>query len=323
MCQPIAIHIFAPCAATFLTLFGPALPSRAVAGVTSPRDNLILFFALAHNLTQTRNTTPKFLILSPSSLPTMASDNAIPEAVPGANTYGSDITVSEAIPRTITHKSDDAISELIACESIANSHEIFPFEKLPPEIRDLIYDLVFHEREEQIADWHYNIRTTSPDMRLLNRQVKREYDQRPPINNFIEVSEIMNCPLLEGPSRLPALLAARMTTLHFNAITCVDRPEHGPGCMERKHLAQMELRNGYESGLDKLVNDLPLLKKVTMSVSCGNLSCAMALQSYTEETWPSFPDLSHIALLRSTLRAHSNAFFEGRETMATWTPAHG
>jgi hypothetical protein len=272
----------------------------------------------------------------------MAADNTIPEAVPGANTSGSDSTVSEAIPRTITRKSDDAISELIACESIANSHEIFPFEKLPPELRDLIYDLLFQERRGAIHLWHYKIRTALPTIRLVNSRLKFEFDERSPVNSFIEASECPwmgdGCLCLDTYESFPSSIAARTTDMHINYfIACKREASYACRCPRMERFTQVDLRVQLGPWMDDLIKDLPL-RNMTMNISCGNVECAMALQS-SGEIWPSTPNLSRISLLKPIYHfdPDSEAYsdeslppplqptrvFELRETMATWTPTRG
>jgi hypothetical protein len=293
----------------------------------------------------------------------MASDNTISELVPrtsisesddtisallsGANFSGSDDIVSEATPRKSTHKSDDTISE-----SIAESDKAHGFlDVLPRELRDQIYDLIFQETEKVVNGWHYKIRTASSTHRLISRQFTKEYDQRPPINNIIEASECElvdhECPCTDredGQSWFPTSLPAQTTTLHINLIMCQCLSERIPRCLKQGVVVPAEMHEHYEYWLETLVRVLPLLKKVTMSVSCGNFKCAMALQSFTEEIWPSIPNLSRITLLSLTydydysakewvkdhresnqMPHHSDEFFERqrRQAMATWTPAHG
>ena len=93
----------------------------------------------------------------------------------------------------------------------------------------------------------------------------------------------------------------------------------------------------------QLIPQLSLLEKVTIRLSCGNMDCAMALQS-TDEHRTAISQLSQIELLRNVfdhdlsrdygdrleeyqLWDHNTSkfpeFFHNREAMATWTPAQG
>jgi hypothetical protein len=101
--------------------------------------------------------------------------------------------------------------------------------------------------------------------------------------------------------------------------------------------------------MESLVEKLPLLRKITMSISCGLVKCALALQSSHDAIWPNVPEIVQAALLAPAytnefygderlieyvkemregdygdLPAHRPVdFFKRRVTMARWTLSHG
>jgi hypothetical protein len=323
----------------FITSRHP-FPCRCGCHIPSRQPDLLFRSRTQPSTTTRRNSkTPRS---PPSSQPTMASDNTISEAISGTNNSRSDNIFSKANPCANT---DNTASEFVPRTSISESDNVCDFFRVPRELRDQIYDLIFQEKEKANEGWHYKIRTASPKARLISRRFTKEYDQRPAINNFIEASECdlvccgCQCHSYNDPTWVPSSLAAQTTALHINVVICQHGPERyrGSDCRDWGPHDYMNMRQWYRPWLEDLVWNLPLLGKVTMSVSCGNLKCATELQLLSEGNWLNVPNLSHIALLRPTHNedpydravrapahnAHSAAFFKRRETMATWTPAHG
>ena len=60
---------------------------------------------------------------------------------------------------------------------------------LPRELRDEIYDLVSQPKEETHGYYHFKTLKAVPNLRLVNSQVQKEYDERPPLNTHLEVTQ--------------------------------------------------------------------------------------------------------------------------------------
>jgi hypothetical protein len=227
------------------------------------------------------------------------------------------------------------------------------FTVLPREIRDQIYDLISQDEEELIQGHRLSvfllkIRTTVPKVRLICHQAKTEYDARPLVDNHLQLSECyaaVDRDLRQSLSKLIPLSASQTKTLHFDLVCCNEAPDRSLRCLEPSKFATTGkiLRRRYAGFIKNVTADLPLLEKVSINLSCGNMRCAMALQM-TDEPWTNIPKLSHVTLPRCTYdhtlsRNHdersieyelgdvdaskSAEFFEERDTMATWTPATG
>ena len=101
----------------------------------------------------------------------------------------------------------------------------FKFFALPAELRDMIYDHLWQDLEEDTDHIRFNICTTIPELRLVNRQFKSEYDERIAANahkNTVAVTQLYDyCPY--DPSKEVSLprLAAQSTSLTINII-CKD-----------------------------------------------------------------------------------------------------
>jgi hypothetical protein len=205
------------------------------------------------------------------------------------------------------------------------------------------------ERDKVIAGWHYKIRTTSTEARLVSRKFTIEYDKRPAINNIIEAFEceledLFGEDCFDAPDPLPSSLVSHTTTLHINLVLCHGTYDELYGCPVQD-LRVPSVYTHYESWLQLLLMDLPRLKEMTMNISCGNLECVTALQAPHHSIWPNDARLSQITLLRPRYDyilseecwaedhkreamelVHSQSpsgFYLGRETMATWTRAQG
>jgi hypothetical protein len=60
---------------------------------------------------------------------------------------------------------------------------------LPRELRDEIYDLVAQPKRETHHDYHFETLKVVTNLRLVSRQVKQEYDERPPLNTHLEATQ--------------------------------------------------------------------------------------------------------------------------------------
>jgi hypothetical protein len=180
----------------------------------------------------------------------------------------SENTITELILRTIQPESD-----------ITHSF----FGSLAREIRDMIYDLIFQEKEHPISSKnssrsaHYcKTRTTLPKVRLTSRQFKLEYDERDKYHlpkNYFRAS-----PLCYGFSLNVPTLAVRTTILHLDR-ECCKMTQNPKSCLVPG--------NGWTKGIGGSdwsrrgrffaynIAELPLLEKAYVHVSCGAMKRAV------------------------------------------------
>jgi hypothetical protein len=183
------------------------------------------------------------------------------------------------------------------------------FTVLAREIRDQIYDLISQDEEELIQGHRLSVfllkvRTTVPKVRLLCHQAKTEYDARPLVDDHLQLSECyaaVDRDLRQSLPKLIPLSASQTKTLHFDLVCCNEAPDRSLRCLDPSKFATTGkiLRRRYAGFIKNVTADLPLLEKVSINLSCGNMRCAMALQM-TDEPWTNIPKLSHVTLLRCT-----------------------
>jgi hypothetical protein len=172
-------------------------------------------------------------------------------------------SISDLLPGANTTEPDDAIAELISRTSITEPDKTGHFEKLPREIRDQIYDLLFQERDVTVRGWYYKIRTTLPKARLISRRTTREYDERPAINNYVEACECnwaewdCQCTRDYSDERRLSTLAPRTTIVHVSMITCQEKPDVRRKCMSMES-ADAEMESYFWGGISHLIGGLPL-----------------------------------------------------------------
>lgn len=128
--------------------------------------------------------------------------------------------------------------------------------------------------------------------------------------------------------------------MHINMLISQEPPDRECNCPDLGYLALMKLTAWYGSWMEGFLGNLPFLRKVTIDVSCGNMTCVMALQSSRDEIRLDTPNFSRAALLipvynhdpqavfldytnDDTAPPCSAEFFEHREVIAVWTRAHG
>jgi hypothetical protein len=226
------------------------------------------------------------------------------------------------------------------------------FQTLPQEIRDVIYDLISQPKDEEHDGYHFRTRTVVPHARLLSKQFTREYDECPPRNTDLRVTQY-RCSesgfrQLQGP--IPSM-PAQTEYMHFDLLVCEDPPwvrstsigqhdcfnDHSAGALKAV------LQNKHGRFIHSLISVMPVLKEVSITISCGNMECAVALQS-SHQFWKNTPYLSRLVLLSPTFgydlwvlcnlwdcyyldgdrkELHPSTFFENRQTMATWTSVRG
>jgi hypothetical protein len=336
MRRPIAFGVLL----SFLTPLPPALPSRAVCRYVSHTNgesqlsslSLVLFPSLS--LAQTLTHAP----VSPSRNQ--------------SHSLGCNQTMLRGGHRSrggkLPHRPSKTSRPSLPIDSTCGW-----FNVLPREIRDEIYDLISQPKEETHDNYHFKTLKLVSKARLVNKQFTKEYDERPPLNSHLEVTQChqhdWNCwhrRQLQGP--IPTL-PAQTKFLHFNLIACADPPWRRLSemrrhqCLENYPTGEIEedLQESYGHLIHGLISVLPVLEKVSVNVSCGNLSCAVALQSALD-LWRYIPHLSRITLLRrvydrdfcprewhfhygdtSEGPSPPSDFFRNRQTMTIWTPSCG
>jgi hypothetical protein len=191
----------------------------------------------------------------------------------------SDNTNTDLVLRTIQPESD-----------ITHSF----FGSLAREIRDMIYDLIFQERRHPISfkdckdpleNFYSETRTILPEVRLVSRRFKLEYDERDayhlPKNSFRLCQDssldgppgpISNC---YGSELLIPTLAARTTVLHLDLECCRQccRPKDGPErCLMPSNGGLQGIGGSeWDNHARHFYYDiaaLPLLEKAYIHVSC-------------------------------------------------------
>jgi hypothetical protein len=230
----------------------------------------------------------------------------------------SDNTISAAMPRAGASMPED-------------KHGFF--QSWPRELRDKIYDLIIIENEEAFMDTWYRMRSRVLNVRLLSSQFRNEYDERCPINKHLQIFEyycVLGAPLMglnEGP--VPRQ-ADRAKSLQYHLLWCVDEPT-SEGYL---HVVSVEtLWSFYRSQIGWHIKVFPHLEQFDIVISCGSLDCALAIaaSSTTYETWESSLPRPRLSLLRPVYDSefvhesepYPSAFFEDRETMATWSYEEG
>jgi hypothetical protein len=220
---------------------------------------------------------------------------------------------------------------------------------LAREIRDVIYDLLMSEEEEVDGGAFFKMCLTVPHVRLVSKQVRSEYDERCPVDNQLQVfrRHVDNRRIYGGVGRVPPR-AIRTTHLRIHFIWCKDceeEPARAQLCQSQNRFAAIDAMAAmwahYIAQILCYRHDLPHLKEHEVIISCSSLACALALQTLDAAKYlldqPEFMP-PRVSLLRpicdkedrresmssnveesAVERPRTDAFFEGRETMATWS----
>jgi hypothetical protein len=262
-----------------------------------------LSFALAHAHKLTKDTphSQNVAFYARSQL-TMASDN----------------TISASMPRANASTSED-------------KHAFFS--SWPRELRDQIYDLLIIEKEEAFMDTWYKMRSRVLKARLLSNRFKEEYDERCPINKHLQIFEhycTIDAPSLKLEGPVPPQ-ATRATSLQYYLLWCDDEP--GSDAIPGNGVSVVMHWRHYEHQIGWHIKAFPRLKQFEIVISCGSLTCAQAITArrVTYGAWGSTPAHPRVSLLRPVYDSelvqesepYPSAFFEGRETMATWSRRDG
>ena len=111
---------------------------------------------------------------------------------------------------------------MVPVPTSSHADMVFKYFALPRELRDMIYDHLWQEVEVGTDRLHFNISTTIPELRLVNRQFKTEYDERIAANdhkNTVTVTQRYERNPFDPSKEIPLpRLAALSTSLTINII---------------------------------------------------------------------------------------------------------
>ena len=229
-----------------------------------------------------------------------------------------------------------------SASSPGNMHSFFA--SFPRELRDEIYDQIIREEEEVFKGACFKMRSTVPHVHLVSKRFKQEYDERCPISSELQifVCYIERPQTFCNPDPVPPL-AMRATSLRFHWIWCEEEPDSDKQCDKGESV--VTLWRHYGRQIDAYVKALPHLKDFNLVISCGSLTCALAIAASSGASgfWGWIDGDPKVTLLRPvydseaseksvcerydeasrTDNPHSGPFFEDRETMATWSYEEG
>ena len=220
------------------------------------------------------------------------------------------------------------------------------------EIRDMIYDLIFQEKESPVqymnpdcaASYYSKTRTTLPEVRLVCSRFKTEYDERDkhhlPKNHFriCQVSAPGTPFYFHRDQPDVPTLAVRTTVLYLDLKCCQDW-QNPKACLvpgADRWTRGIGGPNWIAWGrcFDYPITDLPLLEKAYIYVSCGAKKhhCAVDLLPTGDPSPPSAPTLAQISLYHDVyiqaptsgeFLSPSDGFLVRRQEKATWTHVNG
>jgi hypothetical protein len=118
---------------------------------------------------------------------------------------------------------DTSIYTRASVPTTCNAKTFFQFFALAAELRDMIYDHLWQDVEEDTDHLRFNICTTIPELRLVNRQFKSEYDEHIAANehkNTVAITQLYDYSPCD-PSKEVSFprLAAQSTSLTINIIS--------------------------------------------------------------------------------------------------------
>jgi hypothetical protein len=165
------------------------------------------------------------------------------------------------------------------------------FETLPRELRDIVYDLLYQELDNDDSGLRFQTYTILTELRLVNRQFKLEYDERTsvdkPSKHLTVIIDLCHSCWCEFPVILPSpQLAAR--TIHLTlVITFCDGKHNWDGgmceCNADKDGTGVEC---YFDFVRYLVDALPCLQSLRLDLHTETDLCVMNLlqssSSFTE-----------------------------------------
>lgn len=136
------------------------------------------------------------------------------------------------------------------------------FFSLPRELRDTIYDMARQEHSCVVKDVMFRYRAAIPTLRLVSRQLKLEYDQRPAADTSVHIFDVFNeCrierfPRLATKSRYLEMAWTREDLIDVDHMQSVSDP-YAP----IEYTLIRRLRS-----LQNLVDHLPEVKEVHIEV---------------------------------------------------------
>ena len=222
-----------------------------------------------------------------------------------------------------------------AVAAVACDKQTTSFFSLPPELRDLIYDLCFQDQRQQchqcgsIGTPRFTIRASLPQLRLVNRRLKTEYDRRWPLNSTLTFSIASYNPFLksfERPLPRPPRVVAMSTVAN------VDLEFHGFMKAHWDLPRYLTILDFVTPALPTLIEDLPHLERLSVSMHFMNESCSWVekvirafekLDAVFEDVKAKYPQLAKLVELNAI-----NAFCskgDGVEYVkfVTWSPKGG
>ena len=158
-------------------------------------------------------------------------------------------------------------------ETLTPEHEVAGLFRLPPELRDLIYDHCYQKQRYMDAKTppgcpvlYFDIRTPLPQLRMVSRRVQIEYDKRSLANRYLQLSLEEFIPHFKPYDRLPRL-ARTSTRLDL-------RLEFTDGFMKYwDSPGGLTLPEIISSALPTLHEDLPDVKDLRVCIRFGVLYC--------------------------------------------------
>lgn len=179
-----------------------------------------------------------------------------------------------------------------------NAQIIFKFFSLHAELRDMIYDHLWQDVEEDSDHLCFDICTTIPELRLVNRQFKSEYDERIAANehkNTVTVTQLYDSSPYD-PSNEVSLprLAAQSTSLTINIISRDDDCGACHRCRHKRCEHSAHYREWVRHWL--LADDLPL-EACQVNLSMVSRRCvpeAMANHRFITDLLEYFGEFSNL-----------------------------
>ena len=216
--------------------------------------------------------------------------------------------------------------------AILCDEKISDFLSLPLELRERIYNFCFQDSQQEYEDCgpigtpKFNIRAPLPQLRLANRQVKTEYDKHWPKNTALDFSVAYYNPFFTSFGPLPRLpRRAAMSTvvsveLEFHKVIWVhyDLPPH------------LTILEFIPAALPNLVEDLPLLERLNVSLRFGYQDCGWMekvirsfekLDAMFEDVRDDYPGLAKLAELKAVWTRDDGV--SRNVAFVTWSPGGG
>ena len=185
------------------------------------------------------------------------------------------------------------------------------FKTLPRELRDAVYDLLHQEVTEYVDELQFYTRTVIVKLRLISRQFRQEYDERPAKNehnNHLTIKDNVNFKfdwVYEKPMRCPAL-ATHSTKLTLNLIVCLGDHDHF---------------HWHILWITSLLQSLPRLRAIFVRLDLVSPLCIDTVMDRAT-LLATLPNLVDIKIAGSTL-LESVGITDDSVLLATWTKQHG